>query len=119
MPTHVHAIVFDREFDAERLSRTLDGMRKFTGRRIADHCDAHMPSAFSSTLRASAGEDRERRVWQSGTHPVGILTERFWRQKFEYIHLNPVRRGSSRFQKLEIVRLVLDGSEYLERRATC
>lgn len=32
MPTHLHAILFDAEFRAERLKYTLDDMRKFTGR---------------------------------------------------------------------------------------
>ena len=36
MPTHLHAIVFDIEFNSERLKHTLDDMRKFTGRQLLD-----------------------------------------------------------------------------------
>jgi len=32
MPTHGHAVLFDAEFNSERLKHTLDHMRKFTGR---------------------------------------------------------------------------------------
>lgn len=36
MPTHLHAIVFDSEYDAARLERTLTDFRKFTGRSLCD-----------------------------------------------------------------------------------
>jgi putative transposase len=41
MPTHLHAILFDAEFQAERLKRTLDDMRKFTGRQLLEHSARH------------------------------------------------------------------------------
>src|SRR5689334_17705143 len=34
MPTHLHLIAFDAEFDPERLKHTLDDFRKFTGRKL-------------------------------------------------------------------------------------
>ncbi|HXJ92582.1 MAG TPA: transposase, partial [Terriglobia bacterium] len=36
MPTHLHMIVFDAEWDSERLRRTLADLRKFTGRQLGD-----------------------------------------------------------------------------------
>jgi REP element-mobilizing transposase RayT len=93
LPTHLHAIVFDQQFDQERLKRTLDDFRKFTGRKLLDHAAAHLPSCFSDVFRAAAGEDRQRRFWQPTQHPVGIYSEGFWRQKFEYLHQNPCRKG--------------------------
>jgi hypothetical protein len=39
MPTHMHLIVFDEHFDAERLVRTLADCRKFTGRQLSDYCE--------------------------------------------------------------------------------
>ena len=32
-------------------------------------------------------------VWQEEAHPEAIFTERFARQKMDYIHMNPVRAG--------------------------
>lgn len=93
MPTHMHAVVFDKDFDSERLKHTLDDFRKFTGRRLADYCDAHYSSTFGEALRRAAGEDRLRRFWQPTQHPEGIVSERFWQQKVNYIHENPVRKG--------------------------
>lgn len=93
MPTHMHAIVFDGDFDSERLKRSLTDFRKFTGRSLSDHCLNHMPKCFHETLRASSTADRERRFWQPSRHPEGIQTEKFWRQKLDYLHENPVRKG--------------------------
>jgi REP element-mobilizing transposase RayT len=38
MPTHLHLIAFDADFDSQRLRQTLMEMRKFTGRRLSDYC---------------------------------------------------------------------------------
>jgi hypothetical protein len=37
MPTHLHMIVFDADWDSQRLRRTLADLRKFTGRPFRDH----------------------------------------------------------------------------------
>jgi putative transposase len=93
MPNHLHAIVFDGDFNSERLKHTLDDFRKFTGRQLADTCEAHFSPIFSEVFRKAAGEDRQRRVWQPTQHPEGIISEQFWQQKVNYIHENPVRKG--------------------------
>ena len=68
MPTHVHLIVFDAEFDAERLKRTLVDLRKFTGRELADYCADHMPACFAETLKRRAGDDRPLSRCQRSGH---------------------------------------------------
>jgi hypothetical protein len=52
-----------------------------------------MPSCFAGTLRRAAGKDRKHRFWQGGTHPEAIYTQHFWREKIDYIHANPIRKG--------------------------
>ncbi len=93
MPTHLHAIVFDRQFDQDRLKHTLDDLRKFTGRRLLEHACGHLPECFNAVFESKAGEDRQRRFWQATQHPVGIYSAGFWKQKFEYLHQNPCRKG--------------------------
>ncbi len=93
MLNHLHAILFDKDFDSKRLKHTIDDLRKFTGRQLLDYADANLSDAFGMTFRRNAGEDRQRKFWQRTTHPEGIYTEKFYRQKFNYIHLNPVRKG--------------------------
>ena len=93
MPTHLHAIVFDIDFDSERLQKSLMEFRKFTGRSLSDFCAQRMPRCFAETLRTAATADRERRFWQPSRHPEAIETEKFWRQKLDYLHENPCRKG--------------------------
>jgi REP element-mobilizing transposase RayT len=93
MPTHLHLIVFDADFDNARLGRTLTDFRKFTGRQLSDYCPGHFPACFQATLREQATADRERRFWQPSRHPEALLTEAFWRQKLDYLHDNPCRKG--------------------------
>jgi REP element-mobilizing transposase RayT len=93
MPTHMHAIVFDRDFDARRLQQTLTDSRKYTGRTLCDFFETHQPSSFAAAFRALSTEDRERRFWQPSRHPEAIETELFWRQKLDYLHENPYRKG--------------------------
>jgi putative transposase len=93
MPTHLHAIVYSVDFRAEPLSAVLTEFRKYTGRRLSDFCQKSMPACFRQTLKECASTDRERRFWQPGRHPIAVQTEKFWRQKLDYLHENPVRKG--------------------------
>jgi len=93
MPNHMHMIAFDRKFDNERLQQTLTDFRKFTGRKLADHVDNNLSASLAEAIRRIELEDRERRVWQSGWHAEGLAGENFWKQKMNYIHENPVRKG--------------------------
>ncbi len=93
MPTHLHAILFHESFKADQLESVVNDFRKFTGRRLADYCDDHMPQCFRQELRDKSGADRDRRVWQPSRHPEIILTEGFWKQKLDYMHANPCRKG--------------------------
>src|SRR4051812_36349611 len=61
MPTHLHMIVFDANFDNESLMRALADFRKFTGRQLSDYCCSHFPKCFADVLREQATADRERR----------------------------------------------------------
>mgnify|MGYP001048680429 CR=1 FL=1 len=93
MPTHFHGIFFDAAFDSNRLIRSLADFRKFTGRQLSDYCGRHMPRCFTETLREAAIADRQRRFWQPSRHPEAIESEWFWRQKLDYLHENPCRKG--------------------------
>ena len=97
MPTHLHLIAFDADFDNERLGRMLADFRKFTGRTLSDHCNDHFPACFRATLKAQATADRDRRLWQPSRHPVAIQGEVFCQQKLDYLHDNPRRKGLVRF----------------------
>jgi putative transposase len=93
MPTHFHGIVFDKNFNSETLRQALADFRKFTGRSLSDLCSQQMPACLAATLKTAAGEDRTRRFWQSTRHPEAIESEWFWKQKLDYLHDNPCRKG--------------------------
>ncbi len=93
MLTHLHFIVFDREWKPDRLQRTLTDFRKFTGRQLVEFCREAMPACFSTVLAAAAGDDRQHRFWQPTRHPEALTTEKFHSQKRCYLHDNPRRKG--------------------------
>gem|GEM_PF-616576 len=130
MPTHLHLIVFDREFQTERLEPTLLAFRKFTGRELVAHCKKALPACFESTLanaargnrdtfgqtecgvgdaRTTRGvgdlrtteKDRDHRFWQPSRHPESLRSQKFLEQKRGYLHDNPRRKG-----------LVRDGADW-------
>ena len=39
------------------------------------------------------GEDHQRRFWQSTQHPAGIYSEGVWKEKINYLHVNPYCKG--------------------------
>ncbi len=93
MPNHMHMIVFDKNFENQRLRRTLSDFRKFTGRKLADYFDQNSSDYMGQAIRRTVLKDRERQIWQPGWHAEGLLSEHFWEQKMNYIHDNPVRKG--------------------------
>ncbi len=93
MPTHFHGIFFDADGDAARLGRTLTDFRKLTGRQLADLCASQLPPCFTQALRATLAEDRERQFWQISRHPEAVYSAAILRQKAEYLHANPCRKG--------------------------
>jgi len=96
MPNHLHMIVFDEKFDNERLGQTLVDFRKFTGRKLAGFIENNLPDSLATVIRSKELVDRERQVWQPGWHAEGLVSEKFWKQKMDYIHENPVRKGHVR-----------------------
>jgi putative transposase len=93
MPTHMHLVGFDADFDAQRLSQTVAAMRQYTGRRLADFCEQKMPGVFGQVIRGTRRTDRERQLWQQSRHPEAIYSHRFWKTKVGYLHDNPRRKG--------------------------
>lgn len=47
-------------------------------------------------FRAAAiqeGRGNNHKVWQEGFHPIAIETGKFFQEKLNYLHENPVRKG--------------------------
>jgi len=89
MVDHVHLLAFsEKESEALRL---LNGV---SARRIIQYLKEN---GFESSLLRLRGETRGRNhnhsVWQHHPDSLEIFGERTFRQKAEYIHMNPVRAG--------------------------
>ncbi len=91
MENHLHLIA-----QAEALSKEIASFKSFTARSMVDFYIAANNHFILDQLAINKREhkrDRIYQVWQEGSHPQQIIDERMLRQKMEYIHYNPVRRG--------------------------
>jgi len=91
MENHLHFIA------AGKGQKTaIDNFKSFTARQILDYLQERGETRLLHWLheyREDQRSDRSHQLWQAGTHPQELQNEAMMRQKLEYIHLNPVRRG--------------------------
>ena len=94
MPNHIHMIVRGKE---NSLSNILRDFKQFTSRRIIEQIKKEPESRREWMLerfRKSAvvgNRVRYFQFWQQGSHPIVCFSEKFTRQKLNYIHQNPVK----------------------------
>jgi len=96
MLTHVHAILWPD--DVIHLSDVIRDFKRFTSRKISQLAEQQnarqLLLAFLNARRENRAQDVSTyQVWQEGSHPEAIFTEKFAQQKLDYIHLNPIRAG--------------------------
>lgn len=94
MPTHFHAILASDS--PKDLSNIMRDLKRHTSRELIQvleksNCRVAL-SAFQSAGRDAKGNE-DYKLWQDGYHPKGIFLEDVLRQKIEYVHQNPVRKG--------------------------
>ena len=96
MTSHIHAILWpDIEMNLSDVARDF---KRYTSRKIskeAENQDAdEILVAFEKARSRNRAQNVSKyQVWQEGSHPEAIYTEKFARQKLDYIHMNPVRAG--------------------------
>jgi REP element-mobilizing transposase RayT len=91
LENHLHFIA-----QAERLDDCVKRFKSYTARRIIDHLIERRVERLLSRLhfgKQAHKTDREYQLWQEGSHPELILNEAMMREKLDYIHYNPVKRG--------------------------
>jgi REP element-mobilizing transposase RayT len=91
LENHLHLIA-----SSPAISKEVGDFKSFTARQIVDHLEARNVTTLLKWLRflkARHKHDRDYQVWQEGSHPEQIKDEEMMRQKLEYIHGNPVKRG--------------------------
>jgi putative transposase len=93
MPNHIHLVAFGANFSNSRLQKTLSEFRRFTGHRLANYVDKNLSESLVKVCSSGALSDRTKQIWQQGWHAEGLASERFLKQKVDYVHENPVRKG--------------------------
>jgi putative transposase len=91
LENHVHFIA-----SAEDLPKEVGDFKSYTARRIIDHLTERRVRTLLDGLESHKvphKDDRWFQLWQEGSHPKIIETEAMMRQKLEYMHDNPVKRG--------------------------
>jgi REP element-mobilizing transposase RayT len=91
LENHLHFIA-----SASDLSQELKAFKSYTARRIIDLLEATRAQVLLEQLefhRQRHKLESRYQVWQEGSHPQLIQNDDMMRQKLEYIHNNPVKRG--------------------------
>lgn len=96
MASHIHAILWP-DIDTN-LSDVMRDFKRFTSRKISKEAETQNATEILSVFKRVRSQNRmqessQYQVWQEGSHPEAIFTEKFARQKMDYIHMNPVRAG--------------------------
>lgn len=96
MPTHLHAVLWPD--DGINLSDVTRDFKRYTSREISKEAERQGAKELLLTFKNARKENRAQKVstyqvWQEGSHPEAIFTEKFAQQKIDYIHLNPIRAG--------------------------
>jgi REP element-mobilizing transposase RayT len=91
LENHLHLIA-----SAPELPAAMKSSKMFTARQLIDLLEQHSAQVLLRQLRALKLRHKshsEYQLWQEGSHPEQIQNEEIMRQKLEYIHNNPVKRG--------------------------
>jgi REP element-mobilizing transposase RayT len=91
MENHIHLIA-----SAENIAKEIANLKSFTARKSIDYYQVQQNQAILKQLafyKLDHKVDRDYQFWQEGVHPEQIKDEVMLRQKVDYIHYNPVRRG--------------------------
>lgn len=92
MPDHVHMIINPLRPEISTILRKLKGK---SAKLILDLLLDSNQLLMLKRLEISAN-DRRHAVWLTRSADIDLVSGRFFRQKLNYIHLNPVRAGLCR-----------------------
>ncbi len=91
LENHLHFVA-----QAPRLDKCVSSFKSFTAARLIELLEARKAERLLSRMRfakCAYKRDREYQFWQEGSHAEMVFSEAVMREKLEYIHQNPVKRG--------------------------
>jgi putative transposase len=100
MPSHIHLIVQSQSIALGSIMRDL---KKYTAHQIADYLKTELKNeSFLDIIHSKANETKRNKyvkIWLEGYHPELIFSNKFFHQKLNYIHNNPVKAGLALHQQ--------------------
>ena len=91
LENHLHLIVQSQALQAE-----ISSFKSWTAKCLLEVLKTQGAERILKQLafyKKAHKTDREYQVWEEGSHPQQIQNDEMMRQKIEYIHNNPVKRG--------------------------
>jgi len=91
LENHLHLIA-----QSEQLDHDIARFKSYTSRQLLSYLQARNAKTLLDQLafyKKAHKRDRNYQFWQEGVHPELIQNDEMMRQKAEYIHQNPVKRG--------------------------
>jgi REP element-mobilizing transposase RayT len=91
LENHLHLLVQSKDLD-----RDITRFKSFTSKALISYLDKSKVTTILEQLafyKKAHKSDRAYQFWQEGVHPEWIQNEAMMRQKVNYIHENPVKRG--------------------------
>jgi len=94
MLNHAHYLLSTD--DEKNLSDIMRDFGTHTSRLLTEFLEQKKRFDVLEVFREAAeadGRGSRYKVWQEGIHPIAIESERFFLEKLQYLHENPVRKG--------------------------
>ena len=91
LENHLHMVAQSND-----LSRDIARFKSYTSKQLLAYLSEHNVRQILNQLafyKKAHKDDRAYQFWQEGCHPEWIQDDEMMRQKIEYIHQNPVKRG--------------------------
>jgi REP element-mobilizing transposase RayT len=91
LENHLHLVA-----QSDQLDKDIARLKSFTARQLIAYLQTKKAKTILDQLafyKKAHKRDRTYQLWQEGVHPELIQSEGMMRQKIEYIHHNPVKRG--------------------------
>jgi putative transposase len=91
MENHYHLVC-----QAPDLSKTMQSYKRHTAKKILEQLETDKKKWVLDLLsfyKKRHKTESDHQFWQEGSHPQQVVSNKVLRQKIQYIHYNPVRRG--------------------------
>ena len=91
LENHLHLVV-----RSDDIAKDVARFKSYTARKIIDHLQTRNVRTILDQLafyKKAHKVGKEFQLWQEGMAPKQIIDDKMMRERIEYIHNNPVKRG--------------------------